>query len=37
MSAEFEEGELGEYPNSFEVVKVKHAIMKRALARHPKG
>ena len=34
MSTEFEGGELGEYPNSFEVVKVHHAIVKRAIARY---
>jgi len=34
MSTEFEGGELGEYPNSFEVVKVHHSIVKRAIAKY---
>jgi len=34
MSTEFEGGELGEYKNSFEVVKVHHAIVKRAIAKY---
>jgi hypothetical protein len=31
---EFEGGNLGEYPNSFEVVKAHHAIVKRAIAKY---
>jgi hypothetical protein len=37
MSTEFEGGELGEYPNSFEVVKVHHSIVKRAIAKYSKA
>jgi sugar phosphate isomerase/epimerase len=33
MSTEFEGGVLGDYPNSFEVVKAHHALMKRLLAQ----
>jgi sugar phosphate isomerase/epimerase len=37
MSTEFEGGELGEYQNSFEIVKVHHAIVKRAIAKYTRA
>ena len=37
MMTEFEGGNLGEYPNSFEVVKVHHAIVKRAIDKYSKA
>jgi sugar phosphate isomerase/epimerase len=37
MSTEFEGGELGEYRNSLEVVKVHHAIVKRAIAKYSRA
>jgi hypothetical protein len=37
MSTEFEGGELGAYQNSFEVVKVHHAVVKRAIGKYAKA
>ncbi len=37
MSSEFEGGDLGDYKNSFEVVKVQQDIVKRAIAKYSKA
>jgi sugar phosphate isomerase/epimerase len=34
MSTEFEGSDLGEYPNSFEIVKAHHALVKRLIAKY---